>query len=559
MQLRLNVNQTLCGLGASLILLGSTVQVARGVEQTPAPADTIEASKESAAGKVQLMPLTPGPFQPNWESLRNYQCPDWFRDAKFGIFMHWGLPSVADETRPFSTGHYARGMYNQHGQGTAPHCKDIYDWHVARYGHPSKFGYKDLIPLWKAEHFNADALVAFYKSIGARYIVPVAVHHDNFDIYDSSLHRWNVARMGPKRDILGEWKKAAEKHGLRFGASSHLDRAPSFLEASHGSDYEGPLKGVPYDGADPRYRDLYLKDVSQETFERQWYLRTRELIDKYQPDLLYFDGGLPFGDYGLQLAADLYNRNIARHGGSNEAVLNLKRAPVDSAYVLDIERGQSDTLRPLPWQTDTTLISGWFYHKAELEMNAQAVVANLADIVSKNGNLLLNIGLKPDGTIPENQKEALESVGRWLAINGEAIYATRPWRLFGEGPTQVKQGAFNEPKSGFTADDVRFTTKGTTLYAIVLGWPASGSLIIKSLATGREPAEIASVQMLGASSPLAFARDADGLKVRFPEARPCEHAYVLKIATTGKFTAEASAKHAGAAVSQLPRRIAGGK
>jgi alpha-L-fucosidase len=497
-----------------------------------APLDTIEASDERSAGKVDVGPLTPGPFKPDWESLKNYQCPDWFRDAKYGIFMHWGLPAVADETRPFATGHYARGMYNQHGKGTAEHCKEINDWHVSRYGHPSKFGYKDFIPLWKAERFDADALVAFYKKIGARYIVPVAVHHDNFDIYDSSpLHRWNTAQMGPKRDILAEWKKAAGKHGLRFGASSHLDRAPSFLEGSHGSDHEGPLKGVPYDGSDPALKDFYLKGVPAAEWQRHWFLRTKQIIDKYQPDLLYFDGGLPFGAYGLSIAAELYNSNIARHQGRNEAVLNLKRAPVESAYVHDIERGQSDKLRPYPWQTDTTLISGWFYHKADLEMTAPVVVGNLADIVSKNGNLLLNIGLKPDGTIPDNQRECLESVGRWLELNGEAIYGTRPWAIYGEGPTQVKAGHFAEPRSPYSAQDVRFTTKGDTLYAIVLGWPGAGATVkIKALAAGKGPAAIERIELLGSREALKFTRDAGELTVTFPHQPPCEHAFVLKIA-----------------------------
>jgi alpha-L-fucosidase len=514
---------------ARLIAITVVFIAARMAAAPAAPLDTIEASEERSKGNVHTGVLTPGPFQPSWESLKQYQCPDWFRDAKYGIFMHWGLPSVTDETRPFGTGHYARGMYNQHGKDAPPHCKDIYDWHVKRYGHPSKFGYKDFIPLWRAERFDADALVAFYKKSGARYIVPVAVHHDNFDVYDSSLHRWNAAAMGPKRDILREWKEAAQKHGLRFGASSHLDRAPAFLAASHGSDYEGPLKGVPYDGADPALADFYLKGVSPESWQRTWYLRTKEIVDKYQPDLLYFDGGLPFGEYGLSLAAELYNSNIARNGGRNEAVLNLKRAPEERAYVHDIERGQSDALRALPWQTDTTLISGWFYHKAELEMTAPVVVANLVDIVSKNGNLLLNVGLKPDGTIPTNQREVLEAVGQWLAVNGEAIYGTRPWTVYGEGPTIVKAGAMNEPRAGFTAADIRFTTKGDSLYIFVLGRPASGSATVAALASGRGLNTVKSLTLLGSREPIAFARDQTGLRISFPAQLADQPVYVFKV------------------------------
>jgi alpha-L-fucosidase len=505
-----------------------------GAAPQPAPktdaADTIEDSEQKAAGPVNVKPLTPGPFAPSWDSLKKYQTPDWFRDAKYGIFMHWGLPAVTDENRPFGTGHYARGLYLQNGVGGPPHTVEIYNWHVARYGHPSKFGYKDFIPLWRAERFDADALVAFYKNVGARYIVPVAVHHDNFDVYDSTHTRWNSVKMGPRRDILGEWKRAAEKHGLRFGASSHLDRAPSFFAASHGSDFEGPLKGVPYDGANPEFKDFYLLGVSPAAWQREWYLRTVEIVEKYQPDLLYFDGDLPFGGYGLNIAADFYNRNIAKNGGRNEAVLNLKRAPIESAYVHDIERGQSDKLRELPWQTDTTLIAGWFYHKAALEMTPYAVVSNLVDIVSKNGNLLLNVGLKPDGTIPANQREVLESVGRWLAENGEAIYGTRPWRVFGEGPTQVKAGAFNEPRSGFTAQDIRFTTKGDHLYAIILGWPGPGATVtIRNLAADQAPKTIHSLELIGSPVKLSYTRDAEGLKVKLPSKAPGDHAYVLKL------------------------------
>lgn len=522
----LRPNPILLGLFAYSLAIAGEPAPARH----PTTLDTIAGSDETASGQVDVGTIAAGPFQPTWQSLSRYECPAWFRDAKFGVFMHWGLPSVVDENRPFGTGHYARGMYNQHGRGTADFCREIYDWHVARYGHPTKFGYKDFIPLWRAEHWDPDALVAFYKSIGARYIVPVAVHHDNFDIYDSTYHRWNAAKMGPKRDILGEWRRAALKYGLRFGASTHLDRAPSFLAASHGSDWEGPLKGVPYDGADPRFKDFYLLGVTSEQFQREWYLRTREIIDRYQPDLLYFDGGLPFGAYGLNLAADLYNSNLARHGGRNEAVLNLKRAPVASAYVHDIERGQSDVLRPLPWQTDTTLIGGWFYHKARLEMTASEVVTNLADIVSKNGNLLLNVGLEPDGTLPDDQRAVLEDVGRWLRVNGEAIYGTRPWTTFGEGPTKVSAGSMTDLKAPFTARDIRFTTKDHVLYVIVLGWPSdAGTVTVHSLGTAAHPGRIRSVEMLGENAPLSFSQNEGALTVTFPKTKPCAYAYVLKI------------------------------
>jgi alpha-L-fucosidase len=472
-----------------------------------------------------------GPFLPSWESLGEYSCPDWFRDAKFGIFMHWGIPSVTDENRPFGTGHYANGMYYQHGRmpdgkPLASHLLEIYDFHVKRYGHPSKFGYKDFIPLWKAERWNPDELVGLYKRCGARYIVPVAVHHDNFDIFESS-HQWNVARMGPRRDILGGWRRAAQKHEVRFGCSSHVDRALNFLAGSHGSDYEGPLKGVPYDGANPKFADLYLAGMTPERWQQVWYQRTQELIDKYQPDLLYFDGGLPNGDLGLKIAARHYNASVQRCGGRCDAVLNIKRGPNHKSYVWDIERGQSDRVQPYPWQTETTLISGWFYHKADLEMTADVAIGNLLDIVSKNGNLLLNVGLRPDGTLPENQLSVLEAMGAWLRVYGEAIYGTRPWKTFGEGPTYIKPGSFQEQRTPFTAEDVRFTTKAGKLYAGFLAVPKS-KVTIHSLSVPNA-GRIARVSALGTGAPLQWKQTDQGLEIQPQERWPSPFAPVLRI------------------------------
>ena len=497
--------------------------------------------------------IAAGPFAPSWDSLKQYQCPDWFRDAKFGIFMHWGPCTVAEEN-----GWYGRTMYLQdlsQGAKCMPRHGQSYEYHVKKFGHPSTFGYKDLIPRWKAEKWDPDALVAFYKQIGARYVVPVAVHHDNFDCYDSSLQSWNSVNMGPKRDVAGEWKKACAKHGLRFGLASHSEQAWHWFETAHGADVRGPLKGVPYDGrlrkADGRGlwweghdpQDLYCRPHAwdaepDEAHLRNWYLRTKEMVDKYQPDLLYFDGGLPFGDYGLRIAAHLYNANRAWHGGTLEAVLNIKHMPDEvneQAAVLDIERGQSDRLREKPWQTDTTVNPGWFYRPGQLSLTAPVIVHNLADIVSKNGNLLLNVGLRADGTLPDEQRDVLLGVGRWLEVNGEAIYGTRPWTIYGEGPTRITKGRFNEPTKPYTVEDIRFTAKGDVLYAILLGWPENGSAVIRSLAAGapQGQGEITSISLLGSDAKLAWTRDAQGLSVKLPATKPCDHAYVLKI-TMGK-------------------------
>jgi alpha-L-fucosidase len=497
-------------------------------------------------------------FSPNWESLKNYQVPDWFRDAKFGIFMHWGVQSV-----PANNGWYARFMYTQEGAlwGNA------YEYHRAHYGHPSEFGYKDLIPQWRAEAWDPEALVQFYKQIGARYIVPVAVHHDNFDNYDSTWQPWNSVNMGPHRDVVGEWKHAADKYGLRFGVSTHSDRTWDWFATAHGSDVSGDLKGVLYDGHltaadgkgtwwdgyDPR--DLYAPphaaaaEPSPEYCEI-WYKRTLELIDKYQPDLLYFDGPLPIvrpiengglphpirSRYGLEIAAHFYNANQDWHDGRQDAVLNIKlwepgSVPDKTAIVLDIEKGQSDTLRSAPWQTDTSLIGEWYFAPGPLELDDTVVVHNLCDIVSKNGNLLLNVGLRADGTLPDDQRAVLLGIGRWLDLNGEAIYGTRPWKIFGEGPTKIEHGDFKQNKQPFTANDIRFTTKSNTLYAIALGWPTNGTLTVKSLIAAQPLwfGVISTVEMLGVTEPLNWSLTDNGLVVQLPDRPPCDYAYVLKI------------------------------
>ena len=490
-----------------------------------------------------------GRFQPTWESLGLYRTPDWFRDAKFGIFMHWGIDSV-----PAANGWYGNRMYLPEGTISG----NVYQHHLKHYGHPSVFGYKDLIPLWKAEKWDPDALVGLYKQIGARYIVPVAVHHDGFDNYDSTHQPWNSVNMGPKQDIIGKWKTAAEKQGLRFGCSSHSSYNWTYLEPSRHSDKSGPLKGVPYDGAltredgkgkwwegyDPR--QLYSRPHADgarpdEEFIRNYFDRTCELIDKYRPDLLYFDGGLSFGDNGLKLAAHFYNSNTQWHGGELEAVLNIKSMGVPSAATLDIERGQSDRILPYPWQAETSIHPGWFYlerryldeYLEEQPLSAKTLIHKLIDVVSKNGNFLLNVALRADGTLPEDQEEILREIGDWLKVNGEAIYGSRPWDTYGEGPTVVQYGGMKEPRRPFTPQDTRFTTKGNVLYAIVTGWGwPDDELVIKSLnSTKRLPFEkISTISVLGGGQLLKWSRDDTALRIQAPPQRPCEHAAVMKIA-----------------------------
>lgn len=498
-------------------------------------------------------------FEPNWASLEQYIVPDWYRDAKFGIFIHWGVPSVPAH----ENGWYGRQMYQQEGAewGTT------YAYHQAHYGHPSEFGYKDLIPLWKAEKWDPDALVQFYQSIGARYVVPVAVHHDNFDNYASTFQPWNSVNMGPKRDIIGEWKKACEKHGLRFGVSSHADRTWDWFSTAHGSDTQGDKKGIPYDGtltkADGKGKwwegydpaDLYTRphastEAPDEAYCTKWYHRTIELIDQYHPDLLWFDGPMPMvcsssacadnrtqmETYGLEVASHFYNSNQAWHNGKMEAVLNLKSwekgdLPSTSAIVYDIEKGQTSNIRKAPWQTDTSIPGNWFFDSEAPELSDTVIVHNLCDIVSKNGNLLLNVGLRADGTLPEDQKKILLGIGKWLKINGEAIYGTRPWEKYGEGPTVLNHGDFRQNKRPFSAKDIRFTTKGNSLYAIILGWPADGKITLQSIPKDKQLwfGAIGSVRLLGCKRPLKWERNALGTTVYLPKKRPGEYAYVVKL------------------------------
>ena len=485
-----------------------------------------------------------GPFQPTWESLVNYQCPEWFRDAKFGIWAHWGpqcVPMVGDW--------YARKMYEEGGKGGQ------YDYHVKTYGHPSKFGYKDIIPLWKAEKFDPDRLMALYQAAGARYFVSMGVHHDNFDLWNSKYHTWNAVKMGPKRDIVGAWQQAARRQGLKFGVSEHLGASYTWFQSAHGSDKNGPLAGVPYDGADPRWQELYHPAAnpgdtawySTDTeWAREWSERITDLVDQYQPDLLYSDGALPFGEVGRSLLAHYYNANMAQHGGKLEAVYNLKdwrTRPghgdyVEGIGVQDVERGGLSGIKPAPWQTDTA-IGDWFYNKnwkandtGTMYRSPKWVIQTLVDVVSKNGNMLLNVIQRPDGSLDPEVEKLLGDLAGWMKVNGEAIHSTRPWAIYGEGKTQTEGGHFKED-FGFSAADIRFTQSkdARTLYAIALGWPADGQLRIQSLGRSSDNGgnQIDRVELLGSAGKIAFKQTAEGLLVTLPAQPLSQIACTLKI------------------------------
>jgi len=480
-----------------------------------------------------LVPAKAGgtdPFTGTRESLKQYQVPVWFRDAKFGIWAHWG-PQSAPEAGDW----YARNMYIQ--------GSEQYKYHVATYGHPTKFGFKDVIPTWKGDKFDPEHLVQLYKKAGAKYFVSMGVHHDNFDLWNSRNTRWNAVNMGPKKDIVGMFRQAALREGLKFGVSEHLWISYKWFAVSHGSDQTGPLTGIPYDGADPKNADLYHEAAAAQfanrelewgpqgipdSWRRQWFLRIKDLVDQYQPDLLYTDGALPFEEYGLRLVAHHYNENAKRHGGKVEAVYTSKRREDCEAgtCVLDVERGVVDRIWPNPWQTDTC-VGDWHYKRNVRYKSAKTVVDMLADIVSRNGNLLLNFPLPNSGELDREERQILSEITGWMAVNSEGIHGTRPWKVFGEGPgTRVKAAAaFNENgRRDLTAEDVRFTSKGNTLYAFVMGWP-QGEAVVRSVSS-----KVQGVELLGYKGRVRWSQDPGGLKVQMPAEKPCEHAIGLKIA-----------------------------
>jgi len=482
-------------------------------------------------------------YEPTFDSLLNYDCPDWFRDAKFGIWSHWGPQSV-----PMYGDWYARHMYIQdHPQ---------YLYHIRHYGHPSKFGYKDICALWKAENFDPEGLMSLYKKAGARYFVGQAMHHDHFFNYASKINRFNSVQVGPMKDISGLWKAAAENEGLRFGLTEHLGATFSWWRTNKWCDTHGPCAGVPYDGNDPDYRDFYLDNYEHvvegedrsNTAARPWYtanagwrdywLRVmHEVIDLYQPDLLYSDGALPFGlsnssvpgdadfRHGLEAVAHLYNTSVAKHG-SNQAVYNQKdrRPEIYRVGVLDIEKSQLPGINPEPWQTDTC-IGNWFYDVRQKFKQPGHVIEMLIDIVAKNGCMLLNILQQPDGSIDDESRYLLDELAGWFPIAGEAVHGTRPWRQYGEGDTRVLIEGFKEEKTSWNPSDYRFTTKGNTLYAFQFVPPENRVAVIKSLTAADQ---VQSVRLLGAG-PCEFSQAFGVLTVKLPAEMPTKYTNVLAI------------------------------
>ena len=489
-----------------------------------------------------------GPYQPTWDSLLQYAVPEWYRDAKFGIWARW-TPQCVPEAGDW----YARNMYIE-GQPQ-------YQYHLQHYGAPSRFGYKDLCAQWTLLNWEPDELIARYKRAGARIFVALANHHDGFDAWDSKHHPWNAAAIGPHRDVIGGWASAARKQGLRFGVTVHQARNWWWFQPAHGADASGPAAGVPYDaehhmpdgqgqwwqGFDPQR--LYsvkhpadaLPDVS---YVKNFYDRTRDLIDQHDPDLLYFDDTLlPLGWGGMNIGAYFYNRNLRTHDGRLEAVLNVKDVPerLAKALVADYERGLTRTIMQYPWQSETC-IGDWHYLRSLYEqpgeyggyMPPRDVIHWLADTVSKNGTFILNIPGRPDGTLDSKEIAVLDGITSWIQINGEAIFETRPWKIFGEGAERVHPGPFQgDSIRTVTAQDIRFTRnkRNNVIYAIALGWPTE-PMVIQALGQSAptHPGKVAKVELLGSGAGVIWKQMADGLRVELPAARTAEgYAAVLKI------------------------------
>lgn len=500
--------------------------------------------------------IASGPFEPTWESLSQYdQAPEWFRDAKFGIWAHWG-----PQSQPEQGDWYAREMYME---GSAK-----YKWHVENYGHPSEFGFKDVINLWKADKWDPVALMDLYKRAGAKYFFTLGNHHDNFDLWDSKHHKWNSVNLGPRKDIVGGWAKAARARGLYFGVSIHSAHAWTWYETSQRADKEGPLAGVPYDGLltkdrgkgkwwkgyDPQ--ELYAQNhpMSEDSYNdwkihSQWgwengtcppseeycldFLdRNIDMMNRYKPDLVYYDDtGMPLwpvSDAGLKAVSHLYNSSAAANAGTNQAVAFAKILTDDqkNALVWDVEKGVPDRIQEKPWQT-CTCIGHWHYEKRIYDedryKSAQEVVHMLIDIISKNGNMLLSVPMRGDGSVDDKVMKVLEGITAWMDVNSEGVFATRPWTVFGEGPVAesvnpLQAQGFNEGRhEPYTSADIRFVTKDKTLYAHVMKWPEDGKVIIKSLSGGNVlyPGEISNVELAGFGR-VKFERTSEGLVVILP-------------------------------------------
>ncbi len=508
----------------SLLIIGSfAINISYAADITAEPPNALIIGDSISIGYTPKASVQ-RPVEPTWESMAaNYRVPQWFVDGKFGVWMHWGISSAADENRPNDGSHYGRRMYgpNNSENSRQQNMNTVLTaWHTERYGHPSEFGYEDLVPLFKAEKWDPDALVKFFKDNGARFIMPVATHHDNFDMYDSS-HPWNSVDMGPRRDTLKEWKAAAYRHGLKFGVSTHLYWSPRFFKSARKYQSPGTLEAKLFNMQfDPQNYS------SQDSWNQHWYDRSWEIIEKYDPDMFNNDSPYPTikdgKGLGVKLFSDFINRDLTQNSGEQTTVLSFKNAKQNkAAFTYNLERGSAAQIKPHPWMWATDLSGGWFYRKgARNRMSIPVMVGNAVDAISKNGVVMMNVALRGDGTLPDNQAAYLIAFGEFLRVNGEGIYGTRPWKIFGEGPLTMKDGRQGENHENFSQKDVRFTQKDGVLYAFVLA-PPTEDILIDSLAVGGLlDREIASIGLMGSSEEIQWQRSTNGLAIQLPSELP---------------------------------------
>ncbi|MEP3838631.1 MAG: alpha-L-fucosidase [Algibacter sp.] len=474
-------------------------------------------------------------IEPNWESMaKNYQVPEWFQDGKIGVWMHWGIPSSIDENRPEDGSHYGRRMYGDQdydarNEPDRLRTVKLSEWHAERYGAPSEFGYEKFISDFKAENFDADAIVKFVKESGARFIMPVATHHDNFDMYDS-FFPWNSVKMGPKKDILKEWKDAAIKHDLKFGVSTHLYWSPRFFRTARKFQQKGTpeweLFNMDYDT---------FKFASQDSWNAHWYKRSWDLIEKYDPDMFNNDSPYPSiktgKGLGVKLFSDYLNRDLKENNGKQTTVLSFKNTKENkAAFTYNLERGMFGEQQKHPWIWATDLSGSWFYRKHSFtKMSLDVLIGNALDAISKNGVVMINIALKGDGTIPNNQITMLSDFGAFVKINQEGIYNTRPWKTFGEGPLEIVTKRAGENLKQFSEKDIRFTTKDGNLFAFVLA-PPTQAIVIKTLKNGGVLNEkIKKIELLGSPEKISWTQTTEGLIIKCPNNMPNQPAIGFKI------------------------------
>jgi len=547
-------------------------------QEQPSPVDSIPMEKVPVG-------ISEGPCEPTWKSLGDhFKVPKWFRQAKIGMWLHWG-PQSAGEDGDW----YAKWIYMP--RYAWPKYTEVYSNHLRKYGHPSEFGYKDMLLRWKAEKWDPARLMALYKKAGARYVIAQGMHHDNFDLWNSKYQPWNAVKIGPKRDILGGWKKAADKEGMRFGIAFHGDYSLWWYQPAFLSDLEGPMKGVPYDGArnyegeDTWWKkmgldlkDLYGIDLKGDVaypadftgdsvafrmkdplshgipngnlkknieFARwyciKWTNRVIDAIDQFSPDFIYFDGGrftYPFAgwktgrgyrsDATPRVIAHLYNTNMKKNGGRLDAMAFTKGDEDPRAVAVNSESRVPEGIKSdRPWQAENGL-GEWFYRKGTF-YNSGMVIHQMLDAVSRDGNYVINIPLTPSGELDPGGERTLQDMGHWMEVNGEGIYNSSAWLVWGEGKVMMEPGNLGPKQAAtpYTAKDIRFTVNNRCLYAWLMAWPSDNKVLVKSLPSGA--GKVLAVRLLGSRDKLSWKQSEEGLSVTLPQNRPGNFAFGLKI------------------------------